>query len=76
MLLKLLRERRGLTQTELADAVDVHATHVSLMEAGLRRPSVTVLHRMLTVLGASADERSEALAQAAGDDPAAPAVAA
>jgi transcriptional regulator with XRE-family HTH domain len=71
-----LRNRAGLTQVKLAALVGLDASYVSQLEAGLRRPSVTVLHDLLKVLGASPDERSEALAQAAGDDPAAPAVAA
>jgi transcriptional regulator with XRE-family HTH domain len=75
-LLKTLRERAGMTQAQLAALVGCHQSHICKAESGVRLLSVTSLHRILAVLGASPDERSEALAQAAGDDPAAPAVAA
>lgn len=73
-ILQTLRLRAGFTQVRLAAAVEVDPSYLSQLEAGVRRPSVAVLDRLLRELGATDAERSEALAQAAAEP--APAVAA
>jgi transcriptional regulator with XRE-family HTH domain len=50
---KMLKERRiklGLTQRVLAEQVGIKASHVAYIESGRRRPSLSLLERMATVL--------------------------
>lgn len=51
-----LRERRGLSQDELAERVSVDRTHIIAIEKGRRRPSLDVLQTMAPVLGSSLEE--------------------
>jgi transcriptional regulator with XRE-family HTH domain len=44
--LRAARERRGLTQEEVARRSGVHATEVSRIEAGKRDPKVSTLERL------------------------------
>jgi len=50
---ELRRERiqRGLTQETLADRAGLHRTYVSLIERGLRMPTVEILFRLAKALG-------------------------
>jgi transcriptional regulator with XRE-family HTH domain len=48
--LKRLRERRGLTQAELAAAIGVHRVTVATWETGRFRPSVDMLPRLAKLL--------------------------
>jgi transcriptional regulator with XRE-family HTH domain len=41
--LKLARRRRGLSQEQLATVCNIDRTHTSLLERGLRTPSLSVL---------------------------------
>lgn len=41
--IRVVRNACGLNQTELASRLDVGASHLSLIEAGKRRPSVKLL---------------------------------
>jgi transcriptional regulator with XRE-family HTH domain len=45
-ILKRLRLERGLSQEELADLSGFHRTYVSLLERGLKTPSLTTLQRI------------------------------
>ena len=47
-----LREAKGLSQEELAFDAEMHRTYVSGIERGKRNPTVTVLDRLATALGA------------------------
>ena len=55
----LLRQHRrglGLTQAELAEAAEIHWKYVSMLERGLRQPTLDVLLRLASALGISASE--------------------
>ena len=52
--LKLLREKRGFTQRELAHLVDISPTHLSAIETGkITNPGIELVHRIADVLGTS-----------------------
>ncbi len=48
--LKKARERRELTQAELAKRVGVHQVTIARLETGVRRPSADLLQRLAKVL--------------------------
>jgi len=48
------RGQAGLSQEELADAAGLHRTYVSLLERGLRNPSLHVILMLAGALGVSA----------------------
>lgn len=48
--LKTLREEKGMTQAQLADACGVIRQTISNIEVGLNRPSVTLAQRLGEVL--------------------------
>jgi len=48
------RHRRGLSQEALADEAGVHRTYVSLLERGLKSPTLDVILKMARVLDVSA----------------------
>ncbi len=41
--LRLLREKKGLTQEEAAEAIGVHAKHVGRLEGGTGNPTISTL---------------------------------
>jgi transcriptional regulator with XRE-family HTH domain len=43
---RLLRERRGMTQEELAEAADLHLNTISKLENKHREPKVTVITKV------------------------------
>ena len=43
----------GLSQEAFAFRAEVHRTYISLMERGLGNPSLTVIVRMINVLGST-----------------------
>jgi transcriptional regulator with XRE-family HTH domain len=52
VVLKDLRERRGLSQQTLADRVGVSDAYIAMLETGTRRnPSLTLLQRLAKALG-------------------------
>lgn len=68
-----LREERvkaGISQRELARRLDLSASLISQLEAGLSRPSVGTLYAIVTELGVSLDRiiRGEDFTEAAGPD--------
>lgn len=48
--LKRLRERRGLTQQQLAERVGAHRVTIAKLETGAVRPGVEVLERLAKAL--------------------------
>ncbi|WP_145031324.1 helix-turn-helix domain-containing protein [Caulifigura coniformis] len=46
-----LRLKRGISQEALADEAGLHRTYISLLERGLRNPSLTVIQQLATALG-------------------------
>lgn len=53
--LRLVREQRGFTQTELATAAGLPSTTVSHFESGSRKPSFDNLRRLSKTLNVSSD---------------------
>lgn len=54
--LRRARERRDMTQEEVADRSGVHATEVSRIEAGKRDPRVSTLERLAEAVEVSPGE--------------------
>ncbi len=54
--LKSYRERKGMTQAELARLIDVSQPTICDIENGRQSPSVEVLKRLAKVTGLSADK--------------------
>lgn len=52
----VLRKEAGLTQAVLAEAADVHASHISNLESGRYWPSLPLLIRLSQALGITAGE--------------------
>ena len=53
---KLIRELRhgaDITQEDLADRAGLHRTYISLLERGLRNPSLTVIQQLASALKVS-----------------------
>lgn len=53
--LRRLRDERGFSQQEIADAVEVRRSTVAQWEGGRYRPSAAKIHRLDEVLGASSE---------------------
>jgi transcriptional regulator with XRE-family HTH domain len=53
--LKDLRADKRLTQSELADAAEVHAAQISRYERGETKPTAEVVGKLARVLGTTAD---------------------
>ena len=51
-----LRRLRDLSQEELAHRAGIHQTYLSGVENGRRNPSIAVLDRIATALGADVEE--------------------
>ena len=45
------RERVGLSQEALADEAGLHRTYISLLERGLRMPSILVVQKLAKAMG-------------------------
>lgn len=54
--IKAAREKKKLTQEELAELVDLSPMHLSVLERGLKPPRLANLIKIANVLGVSADE--------------------
>jgi len=54
--LKSIRETKGFTQNELAEAVSIHVVQLSKYERNLASPSVEVVKRISEALEVTADE--------------------
>jgi len=55
-ILQGLRRERGLTQEELAFRCSLDRTYISLLERGLRTPTITTLFRLSSVLEVKAED--------------------
>ena len=53
--IKTARERKKLTQEELAAMVDLSPTHISVIERGVKPPKLETFVRIANALGVSAD---------------------
>ena len=53
---RTMRRRRELSQEQLADAAGLHRTHISLIERGLREPSLETLVKLCRGLRVSPGE--------------------
>ena len=51
MAIKIVRTAHGLTQAELTDRLSIGPSHLSLIEAGRRQPSLRVLNEISAALG-------------------------
>lgn len=60
--LRLLRDRRGLTQHQLAQAIESPVKQISAYETGRQRPRVETLERILAAIGADAMDLAEMMA--------------
>jgi len=49
--LRILRQRRGITQEKLAFLARLHPTYISMLENGRKSPTVDVLERIASALG-------------------------
>lgn len=67
-LLRYWRNRRGLSQLELALEAEVSSRHLSYLESGRSRPSDEMVLRLLSVLDVPLRDQNEAL-RAAGFEP-------
>ncbi len=57
VLVKRLREAKGLTQAELAEKAEISREYVALMESGVRaNPTMDVLKRLAKALGVTVGE--------------------
>jgi len=52
--LKALRNDRGLSQEDLAFKADLDRTYISMLERGIRQPTLTTIFQLSKVLGVSA----------------------
>ncbi|WP_328774554.1 helix-turn-helix domain-containing protein [Deinococcus aquaedulcis] len=57
------RECRHVSQEALADAAGLHRTYISLLERGLRNPSLTVIVQLAEALDATPSELLRAFEQ-------------
>lgn len=54
--LKAERYRRGVTQAELAESVDVSESTISLLERGIQTPSIFLVYDISKFLGVNINE--------------------
>ncbi len=60
--LRLLREHRGLTQRQLADAIESPLKQINAYENGRQRPRIETLERILAAVGADATVLADTMA--------------
>lgn len=53
--IKMLRNERGLSQTELGKIIDIHYTHISRYERGIALPSIDCIKRIAKEFKVSTD---------------------
>ena len=54
--LRQIRNRRGLSQEELAERADLHRTYVSGLEREIRNPTLSVIEKIADALEVRPDE--------------------
>jgi transcriptional regulator with XRE-family HTH domain len=52
-IVRKLRVQKGVSQEHLAASACLHRTYISLVERGLRNPSLTVIRQLAAALGVS-----------------------
>jgi len=53
--IKAAREKAGMTQEDLADALEMSPTHISVIERGVKSPKLETLVRIANILHVSSD---------------------
>lgn len=54
--IKYFRKKRNLTQSQLAELVDLSEKHISKIEAGIHQPSIVTFFKIIDVLAIGFDE--------------------
>lgn len=54
--LKDIREKNGLSQTELAAKAGVSTRHIAFIETGERKPSIDLAFKLADILGTSVEQ--------------------
>lgn len=54
--IKKMREKRGLTQKELAELIKKKQQHISRWETGLHKPTIEVLKELADILNCQIDD--------------------
>ena len=67
--LREYRKRANLSQEKLAQESDLDRTYISLLERGLRQPSITTVFRLSTALNISLTEIISALEAKVHENP-------
>lgn len=57
--LRSFRNKSGLSQEKLAEAIDMDRTYISMLERGIHQPSLTVVFRLALVLELSPSDLIE-----------------
>lgn len=65
--IKAARERAKMTQEDLADALDMSPTHISVIERGVKTPKLETLVRIANTLRVSTDMLLQDVATYAND---------
>lgn len=55
-LLKTLRQRHNISQEKLAEKCDLHRTYISLLERGLRQPTLSTIFKIASAIDSSPSE--------------------
>lgn len=66
--LKILRKRKGISQGELAELIEVHFTQVCRYERGETKPNSEAMTRLAKALGATVDYLMNGMADDLGQD--------
>jgi transcriptional regulator with XRE-family HTH domain len=61
--LRRARRAKGLTQEDLADASDLHRTHISLLEKAKRDPKLTTIAKLAEGLDTTPDRLLRGIAE-------------
>lgn len=65
--IKAARERAGMTQEELAEALDMSSTHISVIERGVKSPRLDTFVSIANVLQISTDMLLQDVVECASD---------
>ncbi len=52
----IVRKKKGLTQEQLAETIDVHRTYIGFIEQGVRNPSISNIYKIANALNVSLRE--------------------
>lgn len=52
---KILRKKKGISQQQLADLLDIHLTNLNRLEKGHSQPSIDVIKKLVNIFEVSAD---------------------